>query len=415
MALAATISPTYGHLAHAFYRRSRNYFDADEMKGEGDRFVTLAHVQCLLILSYFEVKYLWFSRSSMSTSRCVRLSQILGLHQLDGDGGKGPTMPPPKDWCEQEERRRTMWAIFCSDRNTSSTTGWPCLMDSRRIQTLLPASEEAYEVGIQEPSVTLTQAVNHEEVRCSAYACKIVATYLFHECLDHTYQDYTDVNSADVRNSVFWKRHQELNNALATAFVTLPEHLRNPERSNYRDAVTINLQLHTAAICLHRIGAARAKKYGSPRDILSATQARLLPAAYEIFNIVASLADVNAMFRNPMVAFAAYMAGFVFLEDFLDSSNQQSEANMSSLMDLMVVIGHQNTVTASLAVQMAHAVQKAGIDPSAVDRVKPLMAKMELKGPLMAQPNEASGSVVFCPFEMPSGPEGAPLAYPTSM
>ena len=75
------------------------------------------------------------------------------------------------------------------------------------------------------------------------------------------------------------------------------------------------------------------------------------------------------MFRNPMVAFAAYMAGFVFLEDFLHSSNQQSEANMGSLMDLMVAIGHQNTVTASLAVQMAYSIRKAGIDASAVDKV----------------------------------------------
>ncbi|KAK7423802.1 hypothetical protein QQZ08_008845 [Neonectria magnoliae] len=284
-----------------------------------------------------------------------------------------------------------------------------------QIQTLLPASEAAFELGMQEPSVTLAQAVNHEDVRSSAYACRIVATYLFHECLDHTYQDHTDTDPIDVRNIVFWKRHQDLNNALATAFVTLPDHLRNPEHSNYRDAVTINLQLHTAAICLHRIGVARAKKYDSPRDVLSATQVRLLPAAHEIFSIVASLVDVNAMFRNPMVAVAAYMAGFVFLEDFLATSNRQSEANMASLMDLMVAIGHQNTVTASLAVQMAHAVQKAGIDPSAVEKVKPLMAKMELKGPLMAQPNEASGSVVFCPFEMASGPEGAPMAYPMSV
>lgn len=41
------------------------------------------------------------------------------------------------------------------------------------------------------------------------------------------------------------------------------------------------------------------------------------------------------------------------------------------------------------------------------------MSKMDLKGPLMAKPNEAAGSVVFCPFELPKGPEGAPAAYPT--
>lgn len=32
MALAATFCPEYNHLANAFYRRARYYFEADEMK-----------------------------------------------------------------------------------------------------------------------------------------------------------------------------------------------------------------------------------------------------------------------------------------------------------------------------------------------------------------------------------------------
>ncbi|KAH6989520.1 binuclear zinc transcription factor [Ilyonectria sp. MPI-CAGE-AT-0026] len=415
MALAATFCPVHNHLANAFYRRARYYFEADEMKGEGEHFVTLAHTQCCLLMARFEATNLWFSRSSMNTSRCVRLAQILGLHQLDGEGGLGPTLPPPKDWCEQEERRRTMWAVFCTDRYTSSTTGWPSLLDARRIQTLLPASEEAFQVCIEEPSISLADALSRNNSACSIYGCKILAAHLFHECLDHTYQVHPDPDPSDFQNSVFWKRHQDLNNGLARAFITLPDSLRTPGINNNREAVVINLQLHTATICLHRIGVARANKHNIPREMLSGTQVRLLPAAHEIFNIVASLADVNAMFRNPMVAFASYMAGFVFLEDFLDSGNQQSETKMGSLMDLMVTIGHQNTVTASLAVQMAHAMQRTGIDPSAVTKVQGLMSKMILKGPLMAKPNEAAGSVVFCPFEMPTEPAGVPAAYPTSV
>ncbi|KAF7548714.1 hypothetical protein G7Z17_g6872 [Cylindrodendrum hubeiense] len=402
MAIAAKVCPTYNHLANAFYRRARYYFEADEMK-------------CCMILAYYEAKNLWFSRSSMSTSRCVRLSQILGLHELDGELSLGPILPPPKDWCEQEERRRTMWTIFCYDRYTSSTTGWPSLIDFRRIRTLLPASEEAFQVCIEEPSITLAEALSRDNSTNSVFGCRMISTHLFHECLDHTYKDHPDPDPSDFQNSVFWKRHGDLNNGLATAFVTLPDRLRTSENNNSPTAVTINLQLHTATICLHRIGVATANKHNIPKEVLSGTQARLLPAAHEIFNIVASFADVNAMFRNPMVAFASYMAGFVFLEDFRDTENRQSETNMGALMDLMVAIGQQNTVTASLAVQMAHTMQKTGIDPSAVEKVKSLMAKMDLKGPLMAKPNESSGSVVFCPFEMPTGPEGAPSAYPTRL
>ncbi|RKK65471.1 hypothetical protein BFJ69_g16254 [Fusarium oxysporum] len=355
---------------------------------------------------------MWFSRSSMSTSKSVRLAQILGLYQLDSNSNwnRSATLPPPKDWCEQEERRRTLWAIFCGDKNTSGTTGWPSLMDVKRISTLLPASEEAFHFGIEEPSTTLSQVLSSDNSHCSLFACRVITTHLFHECLDHTYQEHQDPDPTDIRNSHFWKRHQDLDNGLATAFITLPDTLRG---SHNQEAMTLNLQLHTASICIHRVGAAQARKHNIPIEILSGTQARLLPAADAIFGIVASLADVSAMFLNPLVVFAAYMATNVFLEDYIASRNRDSEIKMTALMDLMITIGHENPVTASAAVQMAHELRKTGIDASAVDKVQDLMAKMDLKGPLMGQQGRVEGSVVFCPFEAPSGPAppGVPSEY----
>ncbi|KAJ3468104.1 hypothetical protein MRS44_002169 [Fusarium solani] len=413
LALAASVSPAHKQLAQPFYRRARYYYEADELKGEGEYFVTLAHAQTCLLMERFEVQNLWFSRSSMSTSKGVRLAQIMGLHQLDGEGGLSQTLPPPKDWCEQEERRRTLWAIFCGDRNTSSTTGWPSLMDVQRINTKLPASEEAFQLGVEESSTTLTEAINGDKSQCSYFACRILATHLFHECLDHTYQDRPDENPTDIQNSAFWKRHEDLNNGLATTFITLPDSLRTSTAYN-RNSTMINLQLHTATICLHRTGVARAKKHNIPLEILFGTQVRLLPAADAIFGIVASLADVTGTFRNPMVAFAAYMAAYVFLEDYTTFQNHDSEMKMNALMDLMITIGQENPVTASVAIQMAHELRKTEIDPSAVNKVAGLMAKMDLKGPLMGKQDKAAGSVIFCPFEAPagSGPQGVPSEFP---
>lgn len=94
----------------------------------------MGHCQSWILLGHFEVQNLWFSRAAMTASRGVRLAQILGLDRIDGGGGLGPTLPPPRDWVEQEERRRTMWTVFCDDRNTSSTTNWPCLLDPKRVK-----------------------------------------------------------------------------------------------------------------------------------------------------------------------------------------------------------------------------------------------------------------------------------------
>ena len=69
--------------------------------------------------------------------RAVRLSQMLGLHRLDGDDCSGKNiLPPPKDWIEHEERRRTFWGAFYGDRWASSGTGWPMVIDENDVSNL---------------------------------------------------------------------------------------------------------------------------------------------------------------------------------------------------------------------------------------------------------------------------------------
>ena len=59
---------------------------------------------------------------------------MLGLHQIDGDGlDERYLMPPPQTWLEAEERRRTWWALYCSDRLVGGTAGWPVLIDEEDV------------------------------------------------------------------------------------------------------------------------------------------------------------------------------------------------------------------------------------------------------------------------------------------
>lgn len=91
-----------------------------------------------MLLADFEAQHLWFSRASLSVSRSVRVAQMLGLHKVDASSMSSITLAPPSNWRDKEERRRTMWAIFCADRLSSSTTGNPVLLESRRVR--LPRS-----------------------------------------------------------------------------------------------------------------------------------------------------------------------------------------------------------------------------------------------------------------------------------
>lgn len=61
---------------------------------------------------------------------------MLNLHQIDkGCEALLSALPPPTDWSQLEERRRTWWVIFCSDRFVYGTTGWPTLINVRDVSS----------------------------------------------------------------------------------------------------------------------------------------------------------------------------------------------------------------------------------------------------------------------------------------
>ncbi|EOD46081.1 putative binuclear zinc transcription factor protein [Neofusicoccum parvum UCRNP2] len=144
--LAASSSDKYSSLQEHFYHRARKYIQMDEMKGHGESMLTLAHCQSWALISSYEFKSMYFPRAWISAGRAVRMAQMMNLHKLDGAGlDVKQCLPPPKDWTEREERRRTFWMCFNVDRYASIGTGWPMTMDERDIATNLPTVDEAFE------------------------------------------------------------------------------------------------------------------------------------------------------------------------------------------------------------------------------------------------------------------------------
>ena len=137
---AASITDKYISLQRLFYQRSRKYIDMDEMKGQGESMVSVAHTQCWILLSAYEFKYMSFPRAWMSSGRCTRLAMMTGLHRIDGLGAEvKQTLPVSRDWTEREERRRTFWMAFCQDRYASIGTGWPMSIDEKDVGINPPA------------------------------------------------------------------------------------------------------------------------------------------------------------------------------------------------------------------------------------------------------------------------------------
>ena len=74
----------------------------------------------------------------MSVGRASRMVLMMGLNRIDGVGlDVKQTLPPPRDWTEREERRRTFWMAYCIDRYASIGTGWPMTIDEKDVSTFV--------------------------------------------------------------------------------------------------------------------------------------------------------------------------------------------------------------------------------------------------------------------------------------
>ena len=136
-----SITLKYHSLQEPFYRRARKYAESDELIGYGESIITPAHAQCWSLIAAFEFKMMFFPRAWMSCGRATRLCQMMGLHRQDGRGiDVKQVLLPPRDWVEQEERRRTFWMAFCQDRYFSIGTGWPMIIDERDVSRPAPYS-----------------------------------------------------------------------------------------------------------------------------------------------------------------------------------------------------------------------------------------------------------------------------------
>jgi hypothetical protein len=137
-ALAAFQHEKYAMCHDALYRRARQYLEADELKGHGEHFLTLHHAQAWALVAISEACCADFTKAAMSSARTVKLVTIMGLHLLDNpnedDCPIAPTLSPPKNWAELEQRRRVFWAAYCMDSHASISTGWPTLIDTTQVR-----------------------------------------------------------------------------------------------------------------------------------------------------------------------------------------------------------------------------------------------------------------------------------------
>lgn len=230
----------------------------------------------------------------------------IGLHRIDGNGlDVKQCLPPPRDWTEREERRRTFWMSFCQDRYASIGTGWPMTVDERDVMTNLPASEEAFNLSRPEQTQTLADAMSPAgATKLSAFGGIVLMATLFGRNLTHLHRPDVDDRDHDM-NGEFWKRHRLLDNILLNTSLCLPSQLKLPAGLNDPNNVFTNMNIHTSTICLHQAAIFKADKNILPPTVSAESKVRCITAANEIASIMrmTSHMDLSAVSLRHLVTY----------------------------------------------------------------------------------------------------------------
>ncbi|KIX95392.1 uncharacterized protein Z520_08909 [Fonsecaea multimorphosa CBS 102226] len=370
---ACAITSKYSAYTEHFYARARKYAEMDEMRGHGEGMITIAHSQAWTLLACYEFRVMYFPRAWMSIGRAARLAQMMGLHRQDRVGlDVKQTLPPPRDWTDREERRRTFWMAYCQDRYASIGTGWPMVIDERDILTNLPASEEAFNKCQPEPTLQLSDILNGDGASSlSSFGGVILLSTIFGRNLTHLHRPSDQDNDHDL-NGAFWKRHRSLDNILLNTSLSLPPPLRLPAGLNDPNTVFLNMNIHTATICLHQAAIFKADKNRLPAQISAESKRRCIVAADQITNIMKMISHMDMSMMNPFLAFCLYVASRVFVQ-YLKSRREDAavKSSLHFLLAAMQVLKTKNPLTESFLVQLDVDLEGSGLDiPSSYSRWK---------------------------------------------
>lgn len=430
MASAAATSEIYRHLSEPFYQRARVYAEADELRGQGETFTTVAHVQSWCLISAYECHvYAMFTRASTSLCRAVRIAQMLKLHQLDSQELESLHfgLPPPRNSIEAEERRRSWWVVFLADRYLTSTTGWPSLIDESHIRTYLPSTEESFTAGTVETPVSLSKGLHELEqgrgAHISPLAMRILAANELLHVLDHSSRQSEGDGVDDSQNGSYWQRQRMIDTSLTILIICLPERLHLSRSPHDLDAILVHVCTNMATIHLHRTSLGAIQRHSLDPRLAGQSHARLLPAANGILAVFRAAEDkIATAIRNPILSFAAYMAAAVFLDDHFQegfvglrgSQSLQSKDSLDFLARILVFHGRSSSLVRANAFQLAADMKRTGYDTSMMDRVVALFTTSGAPTTEMLLPRAKDLPMVFCPAltSIPPASDGSQFSLP---
>ncbi|KAH6878608.1 fungal-specific transcription factor domain-containing protein [Alternaria rosae] len=271
----------------------------------------------LLALITRSVVQLGLSVESYSPSVAPQFASIYTLRAM--------TLPEPKDWIEEESRRRLFWMIYVLDRYATVATAFEFALDEKEIDRRLPCRDDMYARNVPvetrwfHTSTRSDYSMNRpENLGSFSYYVEILGILTrIHKFLKKPV-DITSLSDVETWQS----EYRELDNAIEQWKYNLPQEFGNSARLFAKPGMGQNLDsglvmlhaaFHTTVIRLHSSAAYPTHRSPIFTPSFSASQ-RCLSAVENITALCATVRDNGLLSKlGPPFAFSLWVAARVLL------------------------------------------------------------------------------------------------------
>ena len=204
----------------------------------------------------------------------------------------------------------------------------------------------------------------------SSFAGVILMACIFGRTLTHLHRADDNDHPEDLNRGEFWRRHRHMDKILLNTSMFLPEHLRVPAGVKDANVVFLNMNLHTAKICLHQAAISKAEKHDLGAALIRHSSEQCVSAADETISIMRMISHIDLtnvsdglrsflllpakrLQMHPFMAFCLYVAARVYVQAFIRNPDDQVTGDaLDSLLTAMHALKQKNPLTESFLAQL---------------------------------------------------------------
>lgn len=149
---------------------------------ESAGFVCLQLVQCLVLLTAFELSHAIYPAAYLTIGRAARLGLLMGLYRRQTQ----PLFKPAETWTLREEQRRTWWSVFVLERFIHVEQSFlPFATPEPGLDELLPVNDDDWDSGELVPSEALYTTAFSSITNVGLFARLCQAAHMLSKVIQH--------------------------------------------------------------------------------------------------------------------------------------------------------------------------------------------------------------------------------------